>query len=99
MVHELKIEPEHYAAIKMGRKSFEVRKNDRDYQIGDILGLNEYADGKYTGRAVLREIIYIFNNPHYCKDGFVILGVAPIHVLPGFEKEFIREEGAGDTNV
>lgn len=92
MVHELKIEPEHYAGIKMQRKPFEVRKNDRDYQIGDILGLNEYADGKHTGRAVLREIIYILDDPNYCKDGFVILGVAPIRIIPGFEEEFIRKE-------
>ncbi|EIX0501040.1 DUF3850 domain-containing protein [Enterococcus faecalis] len=26
-----------------------MRKNDRNYQKGDILRLNEYPDGQYTG--------------------------------------------------
>ena len=37
--HYLKILPEYYEAVKSGDKTFEVRKNDRDYQVNDVLHL------------------------------------------------------------
>ena len=42
MTHELKIWPEPFAAVRDGRKRYEVRRNDRDYRVGDVLVLNEY---------------------------------------------------------
>ena len=36
--HYIKILPEYYNAIDSGEKSFEVRYNDRNYQVHDILG-------------------------------------------------------------
>ena len=35
MKHELKIEQKYLIRILTGQKKFEVRVNDRDYQIGD----------------------------------------------------------------
>lgn len=37
MTHEIKIERRWYERLKTGQKSFEIRYNDRDYQVGDIL--------------------------------------------------------------
>ncbi len=94
MVHALKTEPKHYAAQKAMIKPFEVRKNDRDFQVGDILALNEWENGKYTGNAVLREITYILDDTEYCKEGFVILGVVqfPIDaVCRGLAGELTRK--------
>lgn len=34
-VHKLKILPEYYNAQIEGKKNFEIRKNDRNYQVGD----------------------------------------------------------------
>ncbi|EKE9396609.1 DUF3850 domain-containing protein, partial [Listeria monocytogenes] len=48
-VHELKILPEYYEDIVAGRKTFEIRKNDRDFQVGDYLILKEFKDGNHTG--------------------------------------------------
>ncbi|EAG9779059.1 DUF3850 domain-containing protein, partial [Listeria monocytogenes] len=31
--HELKIAPEYFAAVTEGRKTFEIRKNGRDFQV------------------------------------------------------------------
>ena len=42
MTHELKTWPESFGAIFYGYKRFEVRKNDRDYKVGDVLILKEY---------------------------------------------------------
>ena len=36
-MHELKILPEFFGAHLKGIKNFEVRCNDRDYHVGDIL--------------------------------------------------------------
>jgi uncharacterized protein YqfB (UPF0267 family) len=36
-LHELKIKHEYLVEIVMGRKTFELRKNDRDYQVGDLI--------------------------------------------------------------
>ena len=39
MLHELKISPEYYDAVVNGIKPFEIRKNDRNYSVGDALRL------------------------------------------------------------
>jgi hypothetical protein len=46
----LKTETKYYQAITHGEKYFEVRKNDRDFQWGDILYLQESVNGILTGR-------------------------------------------------
>ena len=41
--HQLKILPEHFAAVVSGEKKAEFRINDRDYAAGDLLCLSEYG--------------------------------------------------------
>lgn len=41
-VHDLKIWPEYYVEVKAGFKTFEVRKNDRDFKKDEIVILHEY---------------------------------------------------------
>lgn len=77
MIHKIKITSDYYIADKNMTKSFEVRKNDRNYQVGDILELREWQNNKYTGQTIRRKITYILNNQNYCKEGFVILGIIP----------------------
>lgn len=67
MVHELKTLPEYYEAVRLGEKPFEVRKNDRDYKVGDTLHLKEWAAGEYTGRSLMKPATYVLDNPGYCK--------------------------------
>jgi ASC-1-like (ASCH) protein len=77
MIHELKIIPEYFQAIWDGKKPFEVRKNDRNYQVGDTVQLNEFdpKHQQYTGGCLYRTITYVLDNPDYVKDGFVIFGL------------------------
>ncbi|MFB8523124.1 DUF3850 domain-containing protein [Enterococcus faecalis] len=72
-IHELKILPEYFEAVVLGNKRFEIRKNDRNYKKGDILRLNEYQDGQYTGDVHVAEITYITDYAQ--QDGYVVLGI------------------------
>ncbi|HCT8905282.1 TPA: DUF3850 domain-containing protein [Enterococcus faecalis] len=72
-IHELKILPEYFEAVVSGNKCFEIRKNDRNYKKGDILRLNEYQDGQYTGDVHVAEITYITDYAQ--QDGYVVLGI------------------------
>ena len=40
--HSLKILPEHFNAVVSGNKKSEIRYNDRNYRVGDILSLREW---------------------------------------------------------
>ncbi len=42
MTHHLKTWPEFYQAVEEGRKTFEIRRNDRPYAVGDVLHLGEF---------------------------------------------------------
>ena len=59
MVHELKILPKYFTDVAAGRKKFELRFNDRNFKVGDILLLKEYENGTYTGREVKRKVKYV----------------------------------------
>lgn len=76
MKHEAKILPEWFEALLSGRKSFEVRKDDRDpkYQTGDELFLREFDGIDYTGRTITAEVTFVLRN-EYCREGFCILSV------------------------
>lgn len=42
IIHDLKTWPEYYKDIASGVKTFEVRRNDRNFMVGDML-LREFA--------------------------------------------------------
>ena len=43
--HELKLDVKYFEDVKSGKKNFEIRNNDRDFQVGDILELKAYVKG------------------------------------------------------
>jgi hypothetical protein len=53
-IHKLKTWPEHFEAIFYGRKKCEIRKNDRDFKVGDWLHLEEWnpITSAYEGRVL-----------------------------------------------
>ena len=38
-IHDLKIEPKHMKKKIIGIKPWEIRKNDREFEVGDLLRL------------------------------------------------------------
>lgn len=76
--HELKILPKYFNEVYSGNKTFEVRKNDRNFKVGDMLILKEWdiENQKFTGNQVKRKITYILDNTIYLKKGFVILSLS-----------------------
>ncbi len=46
-IHELKLDEEYFDDVKSGLKTFEIRKNDRNYQVGDLLALSRFQNGHY----------------------------------------------------
>ncbi|MBO0962511.1 DUF3850 domain-containing protein [Neobacillus sp. MM2021_6] len=73
LTHDLKILPEYFSAVREGLKTFEIRKNDRDYQVGDTVELLEYDRDHYTGDSLLCEITYITNYEQ--KEGYVVFSI------------------------
>jgi Domain of unknown function (DUF3850) len=86
--HELKTDPEVFEEVFLGHKSFEIRKNDRDFQVGDMLILRETQftgeqmrnDGRaliYTKRDLATRVTYILRGPIYgLAEGWVIMAIA-----------------------
>lgn len=88
MIHELKTWPLYFREVKAGNKTFEVRKNDRGFKVGDQVLLKEYSPenyfehgdkAEYTGQILHREISYILPGGDFgIEKGFVVLGLKAI---------------------
>lgn len=80
--HRIKCDYPFFENIASGRKRFEIRKDDRDYQVGDILILQCINNiGGYIGTPISVEIIY--KTTYQQKDGYCVLGL-----------DWPKEEGA-----
>jgi hypothetical protein len=79
--HHLKCWPVSFQAMKRGPKTFEYRKNDRDYQIGDILHQEEWNEitSKYTGDTLDQKITYLLMGGQFgIPEGYCIMSVVPV---------------------
>jgi hypothetical protein len=75
MIHKLKTIQPYFDEVWYRQKYFEVRKNDRNYKIGDSVLLQEYdpETNEYLGRSIyIDRIRYILTNPEFVKDGYCI---------------------------
>jgi len=80
MIHELKILPEFFHDVFTGLKTFEVRKNDRNFKVGDILKLIKSESDLIGGLAcIYRKVTYILKGGAYGIDiNYVVLGLGKI---------------------
>ena len=63
--HDLKILPEYFLPVLTGKKTFEIRYNDRNFHTGDLVRLREWSNGEYTGNYVVKQITYILRDELY----------------------------------
>lgn len=79
MLHKLKIDQEYFTPVIKGIKKFEIRLNDRNYSVDDIVLLQEIETESrhYTGRELEVRIIYITDYEQ--KDGFVVFGFEKVN--------------------
>lgn len=75
--HELKTQQPYYDDVLSGRKSFELRRDDRDFKLGDLLLLREFNPRYgFTGETQSFDIVYILRNSQFLKEGYCALGLA-----------------------
>lgn len=97
MIHELRINPKFFAEVRNGNKRFELRKNDRDFRVGDYLALNEWDGVAYTGRTELVQITYMLNpnDVMTCPAGWAVLSIDPVQEFDGHLEQEAAKGGAG----
>ena len=78
-VHEIKLGAEFFEESVSNVKGFEIRKNDRDYRVGDILEMMEYKNGAETGRTVTKLVTYILEDYTGLEDGYCIMSTVPVN--------------------
>lgn len=81
MIHELKTWPQYFESILRGNKTFEVRKNDRRFNVFDVLHLREYdpKTQSFTGREIFKGVSYIlFGGDFGVLDGTVVMSIKDI---------------------
>ena len=78
-VNVLKTIQPYFDAVWSGVKPFEVRRDDRGYQPGDLLVLAEWDGTAFAGRAYLGEVTYVMREGEKfgVGSGFVVLGLTP----------------------
>jgi len=75
MRHELKIYPQFFKALKDKSKTFEIRVDDRPYEVGDTIHFNEWTGTEYTGDDAEVKINYLLRDETYVKTGTVVMAI------------------------
>lgn len=86
---EKKTLPEYFKAVDNGDKTFELRKDEDNVQVGDVLVLREYNGTEYTGKSLHKKVTYVLRNAER-------FGLLPGHCIIGLT-DFVRERGQYST--
>jgi hypothetical protein len=80
VLHHLKTWPTFFDAVARGDKTFELRKNDRCFEVGDEVILEEWDPdaGVYTGRKARRRVTYALEDFPLLVPGACVLGLQAI---------------------
>lgn len=85
--HKVKCLARHFKHIKAGRKTADIRYNDRGYMLGDAIEFAEYLaeTNTYTGRTVSALISYV--EDFGCQFGYVNLSLARVGLLNAIHQD------------
>lgn len=83
MRHEIKIKQCYLYHILEGRKTFEIRKNDRDYQVGDTIRFLPLEDENYNVYDISSsipdyQINYVLADFGGLQQNYVCLAISPV---------------------
>lgn len=105
-LHELKIKDEYFKEVLRENKTFELRKNDRDYQVGDLIHFVEILNQQlwcgsfplidYEKNKIATKTVYIDDNALY-QITYVLkdvpeYGLAKDYCILGIKKLKIDED-------
>jgi hypothetical protein len=82
--HVLKVWPAYWDALKSGDKTFEVRRDDRGFQRGDILALRRWhvQSGAFMDDyecAIRKRVSYVLTGGQLgIAPGYVVMGLAEV---------------------
>lgn len=88
--HCLKTQPHMYRQLANGERIFDVRHNDRQFQEGDTVTLQEFhpdprvgddtdnPPGYYTGQSIHRRVNRIFTDVPGLQPGYVAMEYRPL---------------------
>ncbi len=97
MPREIKVKTlsKYFEPASDGLKPFEVRSKERDYRVGDILIQREWDPvGGFSGYETRDVITYILDDPEFCPEGMVILGLRK--TKPDASKQALREQARSE---
>ena len=91
-IHFLKCWPEYFQAVRDEEKTFEIRKDDRGFKVGDLIVLREFDPSipgkeikKFTGRQEHVLIRYILPEFTGIAPGYVAMAID--RISPDNERE------------
>lgn len=94
-IHELKVATQYFDPLRSGEKCFDVRRDDRGFQRGDVLILRRWGGGtrltylsgdravrKNFADTVWRRVTWILTGGQFgIEPGYVVLGLEPCEAL------------------
>jgi len=82
-LHLIKLEDTYFDHVMKGDKTFELRRNDREYEYGDYLIMREHLPGdkRLTGREILCQVNYTMEGFEGLKPGYILMGIKFLALL------------------
>lgn len=82
-VHDLKVQTQFWADLEELRTTAQLRQDDRQYRVGDVLNLREFNSSYgFTGKSTQRRVTHILRHedvPYGVRRGWCILSTALMH--------------------
>ncbi|MCJ8053809.1 DUF3850 domain-containing protein [Shinella curvata] len=78
--HVLKCWTEQFRDVQDKRKTFEFRRNDRNFAVGDVLDLRDFSPETqlFSGSSELRRITHILSAGFGLPEGYAVLSLEPV---------------------
>jgi hypothetical protein len=97
ITHYLKTWPYYFELMSRGVKTFEHRKNDRDFQEGDVLVLREWDPGseRYSGSEFRCRVSLVVRSAPGMPVGYCIMQTTALSPLKGGSDGSEADDGGG----